>query len=771
MTILSGAANLAWQIAVNETGLAGFQHVEKEQVLIGVFSLEKALVFGVLKAPDPFVLASLTAEIVEINNRLKPFSLEQSSLRHGIRAHAGKGNYHHPDKIVHRSESCRETFSQAEENAKKRGSADITCLDLLSAILESPGPQIEAALKECSVTAEDILKGAPSGNEPAERKVKKTLNTPFLDKFGTNLSKLAEVDRMDPLIGRRDELLQVIRTLTRKQKSNPLLIGDPGVGKTAIVRGLAGRIAKGNVAHALRDRTIIELNMGSLVAGTKMRGEFEDRLTKIIKELEENPEIILFIDEIHTLVGAGKVEGGLDASNILKPALARGELRCIGATTHAEFRKYFEKDAALERRFQPIRVDEPTVEDAILILQGLKEQYEEHHKVTIPDSVFRAAVELSVRYLPDRRLPDKALDLLDEACARRKVPLLSMAPGIAEYHGIISDDDIAEVVEKWTGIPVLTRERERERFLMMEDFLRKRVIGQDAALRKIAGKIRIAKSGLQDPARPLCVFLFLGPTGVGKTEAAKALASFLFGSDEAMIRLDMSEFSEKHSVAKLVGSPPGYVGYEEEGQLTGALRKKPYSVVLLDEIEKAHPEIFDIFLQVFDDGRLTDAKGRRADARNAIFIMTSNIRVSDHLYEPGYGYPPVADPKTPEILKDLTGTFRPEFVNRIDEVILFSRIRSEDMEKIAHILVSRLQDRMAKKGMNLQISGDVFHLLASEGYDETFGARPLRRTIATMLEEPLSKKVISGELKEGDTVIVHIVNGKISIGRKDKNNV
>lgn len=768
MAKLSGAANLAWQIAVNETGLAGFQHVEKEQVLIGVFSLEKALVPGVLKAPDPSVLVSLTAEIAEINEHLKPFNLEPSSLRHGIRAHAGKGNYRHAEKIVHRSDSCREVFSRAEDIAKARGSDEVTCLNLLSAVLVNPGPPIEAALKEFGVTPKDMLNGAPPSNEPAEKPVRKTRNTPFLDKFGTDLLKLAEENRMDPLIGRRDELLQVIRTLTRKQKSNPLLIGDPGVGKTAIVRGLAQRIAKGNVAHSLRDKRIIEISMGSLVADSKMRGEFEERLIKILKEAQENPEIIVFIDEIHTVVGAGRVGGGLDASNILKPALSKGELRCIGATTISEFRKYFEKDAALERRFQPVRVDEPSMEDAILILLGLKERYEEHHNVTLPDSVVRIAIELSVKYLPDRRLPDKALDLLDEACARKRVPVLSMAPGVAEYRGTIEDDDIAEVVEKWTGIPVLTRERERDRFLRMEDFLRERVIGQDAAIRKIADKIRIAKSGLQDPTRPLCVFLFLGPTGVGKTEAAKALASFLFGSDDAMIRLDMSEFSEKHSVAKLVGSPPGYVGYEEEGQLTGALRKRPYSIVLLDEIEKAHLEIFDIFLQVFDDGRLTDAKGRTADARNAIFIMTSNIRVSDNLYEPAFGYPAGADAKTPEILKDLTGTFRPEFVNRIDQVIVFSRLRQEDMEKIAHIMVNRLRDRMAKKGMDLQISGDVLRLLASEGYDETFGARPLRRTIATMLEAPLSEKVISGELKEGDKIMVNMVNGNISIRLKSK---
>jgi ATP-dependent Clp protease ATP-binding subunit ClpC len=698
-----------------------------------------------------------------VTELIKPFGLDEAALGRAFRTHAGKGEFLHSSKIIHRSEECKNIFHRADAIAQARNASEITCLDLLQAILENPGSHIEAALKEFNVTAKDILRGAPSAKEPEERKVKKSRNTPVLDRFGTDLTILAEENRLDPIIGRRDELLQVIRTLTRKQKSNPLIIGDPGVGKTAIVRGLAQRIAKQNLAHSLRDKRIIEINMGSLVAGSKMRGEFEERLIQIIKEVSQNPEIILFIDEIHTVIGAGRVDGGLDASNILKPALASDEIHCIGATTNSEFRRYFEKDPALERRFQPIWIHEPTIEDSILILLGLKKQYEEHHKVTIPDSVVKAAVELSVRYLPDRRLPDKALDLLDEACARKKVPVLSMAPGISEFHGTIGDDDIAEVIEKWTGIPVLTRDKERERFMKMENLLRERVIGQDDALRKIADKVRIAKSGLQDPSRPLCVFLFLGPTGVGKTEAVKALAEFLFGTDDAMIRLDMSEFSEKHSVSKLVGSPPGYVGYEEEGQLTGALRRRPYSVVLMDEIEKAHPEIFDIFLQVFDDGRLTDAKGRTADAKNAIFIMTSNVQISDSLSDQIYMSFGGVHSKTAEIRKDLIGTFRPEFVNRIDEIIIFSRLKQDDIEKIARILVGRVKDRLLKKGMNLVISPDVIRFLAAEGYDETFGARPLRRTIAQNLEEPLSRKIISGEFKEGDSIAVKILHGDISI--------
>jgi len=584
MVRLSAGANLSWVIAVSETSLAKYQYIEKEQVLIGISSLEKAVEPEALKELDPSTIQALRAENDAIINLLKEFKLDQTSLRRALRANVGQGNYSHTEKTIHRSEACKEYFNSAETLAKKRGSDEVNSLDLFSAIIEKPGPLIDEVLNKFVVKAENIKKGATPQKEPVAVNGNVKPKTNFLEIYGTDLTKLAEEKKIEPLIGRRDELLQVIRTLSREQKSNPLIIGEAGVGKTAIVRGLAQRIADKNITPALREKRLIELNMGSLVAGSKYRGEFEERLTKLIQEIKANPEIIIFIDEIHTIVGAGSVEGGLDASNILKPALARGDLSCIGATTVSEYHKYFEKDAALERRFQPIMVDEPSIEDAILILNGLKARYEDHHKVKITDSVIKAAVELSVKYLLDRRLPDKALDLLDEACSRKKVPKLSMIGDIDENFGTVVYEDIAEVVEKWTGIRVLTTKDEKIRLLKMEDLLKERVIGQDEAIKKIAKKIRIARSGLQDPGRPLGVFLFLGPTGIGKTETAKALSSFLFGSDNAMIRLDMSEYMEKHSVSKLVGAPPGYVGYEEEGQLTGALRRKPYSVVLLDEI-------------------------------------------------------------------------------------------------------------------------------------------------------------------------------------------
>ena len=772
MTIrLSTGADFAWQIAASETVHTKRQYIEREQVLIGICSLEKVLEPGSLKELDPSTIQALNAENTEIEVLLKEFELDQRSIRRALRNSLGQGNHTHKEKTVHRSETCKQYFDSAERIAKKQGSDEVNCLDLLAAIMANPGSHIDKVLKGFNIKTGDIENAASCKTEQIRTKKKEKSETPFIERYGTDLTKLAREKKLEPLIGRRDELLQVIRTLTKKKKSNPLIIGEAGVGKTAIVGGLAQRIVDKKTTPSLWNKRLIEFNMGSLVAGTTLRGQFEERLTNLIEEIEKNPDIIVFIDEIHTLVGAGSGQGSLDASNILKPALARGDLSCIGATTISEYRKYIEKDAALERRFQPIMVDEPSVEDTILILTGLKERYEGHHNVKITDSAIKAAVEMSVKYLPDRRLPDKALDLLDESCSRKKVPELSMVGDFDENFGTVGYVDIAEVVAEWTGIPVLTTENEKERLLKMEDLLNERVIGQDDAIKKIAKKIRIARSGLQDPDRPLGVFLFFGPTGIGKTETAKALSSFLFGSENAMFRLDMSEYMEKHSVSKLVGSPPGYIGYDEEGQLTGALRRKPYSVVLLDEIEKAHPEVFDIFLQVFDAGRLTDAKGRTADVKNTIFIMTSNIQLSDNVFERAYGIDGDNEAGTQRILKDLTRTFRPEFVNRIDEIIVFNHLKQDAIQKIAKIMVGKIKSRMSKKGMDLEVDGDVIGYISKEGYDENFGARPLRRAIERLLEEPLSEKVISGELKEGDKIVVKMVGGKISMERKGKDEV
>jgi ATP-dependent Clp protease ATP-binding subunit ClpC len=605
-------------------------------------------------------------------------------------------------------------------------------------------------------------------NSKESKKNKKDIGTVFLEKYGRDLTSIAKEGKLEPLIGRRQELLQVIRTLTRSKKNNPLLIGEPGVGKTAIVEGLAQRIASGNLTPHLRDKRIIELNMGTVVANTKYRGELEERLTEIVKEATAHSEIVLFIDEIHTVVGGGAAEGGLDAANILKSALARSEISCIGATTIAEFRKHVEKDAALERRFQPILVEEPGPEDTIPILEKIAERYQTQHRLNITPSAIKAAVELSINYLPDRRLPDKAIDLLDEACSRLKVPKLSyhdLDSKMLETLSQVNEDLVAEVLSDWTKIPVskLTVE-EKDRLLNMAEVLKKRIFGQDEAIDKITKAVQIAKTGLKTQRGPVGVFLFLGPTGVGKTELAKALAGFLFGSDDLIIRLDMSEYMEKHSVARLIGAPPGYVGYEEEGQLTGKLRRMPYSIVLLDEIEKAHFEVFNLFLQVFDDGRITDSKGRTVDAKNSLFIMTSNLG-SIKYYKPPKSIGFVENEAEDvtiykfEVGRELREAFRPEFLNRIDEIIAFNPLGPEEIKKIALKAIDNLTNALKDKEIILEIEPEALSLLCEMGYDIMNGARPLNRIIKQLVAHPLSKEILRGNVGRGDTVRIIVSNG------------
>lgn len=591
-----------------------------------------------------------------------------------------------------------------------------------------------------------------------------TMEVSILEKFGRDITQLAENEKIDPVIGRQDEILQIIRTLSRKTKNNPLLIGEAGVGKTAVVEGLGLAIHSGDLPSDLQKKRIIELNMGNLVAGTKYRGEFEERLTQVIEEAKENPEIILFIDEVHTVISAGAAEGAVDAANILKPPLARGEICLIGATTLSEYRKYIEKDAALERRFQPIVIKEPTPELTIEILTGLKERYEAYHKLNISPNAIEAAVKLSCRYLPDRHLPDKALDLLDEACSRVKVDLNISADKAVEGKEVTSEV-VSQVLAKWTDIPVgkLTAD-ERDKLVRMEAILKEKIVGQDDVVDKISQTIKTARAGLKDPRHPVGVFLFLGPTGVGKTKLAKTIADFLFGSEDEMIRLDMSEYMEEHSVAKLIGAPPGYVGYEEEGHLSGKLRRKPYSVVLLDEIEKAHLKIFDLFLQVFDEGRLTDAKGRTIDARNAIFIMTSNVGTNifkmDHIGFMDSEHIRKASDRE-KVLEELKKNFRPEFLNRVDEIIIFNPLTIEDLKKIVYLMLDDLYQRLKEKEITLQIKEDVIDLLIEKGYDPENGARPLYRTIQRLVTQPLSLEIIKENFVRGDKVLCKLYKDKI----------
>jgi ATP-dependent Clp protease ATP-binding subunit ClpC len=641
--------------------------------------------------------------------------------------------------------------------------------------------------------------------------------TPYLDALGFDLTEAAKNDKLDPVIGRQKEIERVMQILSRRTKNNPALIGEPGVGKTAIVEGLAQRIIAGDVPEPLQNKRLVALDIGALVAGTKYRGEFEERLKKIVAEVKESASI-LFIDELHTLVGAGAAEGAVDAANILKPALSRGELQTIGATTLDEYRKYIERDAALERRFQPVMVDEPTIEETIEILKGIRERYEEHHKLKITDEAIYAAANLAARYVPDRFMPDKAIDLIDEAASRVRMYRSISPPSLKEAmrgldslrkemesaisdqqfelaadlrdredklrqriseleagwqeqqaseEPVVGEEDIAQVVSMWTGIP-LTRiaGEESERLLQMEAALHERIVGQEEAISTLAKAVRRARAGLKDPRRPIGSFIFLGPTGVGKTETAKTLAEFMFGSEDALIKIDMSEFMERHTVSRLVGAPPGYIGYEEGGQLTEAVRRKSYSVILLDEIEKAHPEAFNMLLQILEDGNLSDAKGRKVDFRNTIIIMTSNVGAQLIQRDTSFGFTVTTDQAKLEkaeydqmrdkVLGELKNTFRPEFLNRIDAIIVFHSLTPAQIRQITTLQLKRIRNQLKEQNIDLIVTEEAMDLLAKRGYDHTYGARPLRRIIQNLIEDPLAEGLLDARFQPGKTIVVEV---------------
>jgi ATP-dependent Clp protease ATP-binding subunit ClpC len=685
-------------------------------------------------------------------------------------------------------------------------------------VLDSFGINLERARSETNrVLGEGVARARTS--------TRSTSRTPALDQLGIDLTAAATEGKLDPVIGRNKEIERVIQILSRRTKNNPALIGEPGVGKTAIVEGLAHRIIAGDVPETLERKRIITLDMGAVVAGTKYRGEFEERLKKVIDEIKTAGNCVLFIDEFHTMVGAGAAEGAVDAANILKPSLSRGELQCIGATTLDDYRKYIERDAALERRFQPVLVEEPSVEETLEILKGIKERYEEHHQLIITEKALSAAATLSARYIPDRFLPDKAIDLVDEAASRvrirhRTIPITlkearraedsvrkdkeaALATQQYEYaaelrqreiqieekikkmeeeweaeqgqdNPEVGEEDIAEVVSMWTNIPVVQlASDETSRLLKMEEVLHKRIIGQDEAINIVAKAVRRARAGIKDPRHPIGNFIFLGPTGVGKTELVRALAEFMFGSEDTLIRLDMSEFMEKHTVSRLVGAPPGYVGFEEGGQLTEAVRRKSYCCILLDEIEKAHPDVFNILLQIFDDGHLTDAKGRRVDFRNSIIVMTSNIGAELIKKGGGIGFTSRSDEaKTKQmdyekmkekLLEELKKSFRPEFLNRIDGVVVFHSLTKEDIRKIVDLMLAQVAKQLEEKGIKLQVTEAAKDFLGEKGYDEVFGARPLRRVIQDMVEDKLSESLLRGMFRAEDTAIVDLENGEIVV--------
>ena len=790
----------------------GHDYVGTEHVLIGLTKVKNGVAAKALEE-----LGLVTEDIFE-----------------AVEEHVGRGNkkatsiYMTP-RVKHVLELAIQVANQMDHNYV--GTEHI----LLGLLSDGSGVAV-AILRAMNIRSNDVVEAIRSilgsnkgSNNGGQEGINSNNDLGELSDFATDLNESAKQGKIDPVIGRDTEIQRVIQILSRRTKNNPVLIGEPGVGKTAIAEGLAQRIVTGNVSEILRNKRIISLSIGSMLAGAKYRGEFEERLKKAIDEVQQHDDMIIFIDEIHTLVGAGATEGAMDAANILKPALARGEFQVIGATTLDEYKKHIEKDAALERRFQPVQVGEPNEEDALEILKGLRDRYEAFHKAKITDEALTAAVSLSSRYITDRFLPDKAIDVVDEAASKVRMKVFSAAPDVkaledrlntvkkekeaavtsqdfekaaklrdeeqsllkeigdkksiakekSDQKLIVTEEDIAAVVAQWTGIPVAKiAEEESATLLHLEEELHKRVVGQDEAVTAVAKAVRRARAGLKDPKRPIGSFLFLGPTGVGKTELARALASSLFGDESAMIRLDMSEYMEKHTVSRLVGAPPGYVGYEEGGQLTDAVRRKPYSVILLDEVEKAHADFFNILLQVLDDGRLTDSQGRTVDFRNTVIIMTSNLgakALHKNSSELGFLAPKKSESSTNQsnsidfkeakksVMDAVKRHFRPEFLNRIDEMIVFHPLTEEDLKHIVSILMSDVTKRLKERELQLEITSEAMQLLVKEGSDFTMGARPLKRAIQRLIEDPVSDLILKGDAIEGKTIKVDVKDNEIVV--------
>ena len=799
------------------------------------FAQEAALELGHDYVGTEHVLIGLT----KVKNGVAAKALEElgivtEDIFEAVEEQVGRGNK--KATSIYMTPRVKHVLELAIQVANRMNHNYVGTEHILLGLLSDGGGVAVGILRAMNIRTDDIVEAirhilgsSSNGDDGRQEGANNNGDLGDLADFATDLNESAKQGKIDPVIGRDTEIQRVIQILSRRTKNNPVLIGEPGVGKTAIAEGLAQRIVTGNVPEILRNKRIISLSIGSMLAGAKYRGEFEERLKKAIDEVQQHDDMIIFIDEIHTLVGAGATEGAMDAANILKPALARGEFQVIGATTLDEYKKHIEKDAALERRFQPVQVGEPNEEDALEILKGLRDRYEAFHKAKITDEALKAAVTLSSRYITDRFLPDKAIDVVDEAASKVRMKVFSAAPDVkaledrlntvkkekeaavtsqdfekaaklrdeeqslvkeiddkksvakeeSEQKLVVTEDDIAAVVAQWTGIPVAKiADEESQTLLHLEEELHKRVVGQDDAVTAVAKAVRRARAGLKDPKRPIGSFLFLGPTGVGKTELARALASSLFGDESAMIRLDMSEYMEKHTVSRLVGAPPGYVGYEEGGQLTDAVRRKPYSVILLDEVEKAHADFFNILLQVLDDGRLTDSQGRTVDFRNTVIIMTSNLgakALHKNSSELGFLAPKKSESSTNQsnsidfkeakksVMDAVKRHFRPEFLNRIDEMIVFRPLTEEDLKHIVSILMSDVTKRLKERELQLEITSEAMQLLVKEGSDFTMGARPLKRAIQRLIEDPVSDLILKGDVTEGKTIKVDVKDNEIVV--------
>ncbi|MCI6495828.1 MAG: ATP-dependent Clp protease ATP-binding subunit [Anaeromassilibacillus sp.] len=813
-------ANNALNMAVDAAQDMGHTYVGTEHILLGLVSEESGVAASVLQQNG------LSAEDLK--------DLIERTIGTGSRTVIT------PDDFTPRTKRVMQT---AMVLSARLGHGYVGTEHLLMALISERDGYAIRFLEELNVNINSVLSslkasmGADSEEENQQSGIDGMLNkngqskggNNALSKFGRDLTAAAKNGEIDPVIGREEEIQRVIQILSRRTKNNPVLIGEPGVGKTAVAEGLALRIVKGEIPEILKNKKIVSLDLTGMIAGTKYRGDFEERIKAAIDEVKKSKDIILFIDELHTIVGAGSAEGSADAANILKPSLARGDFQVIGATTMEEYRKYIEKDAALERRFQPVTVGEPSQEEAVEILKGLRDRYEAHHKVKITDEAIESAVTLSSRYIADRYLPDKAIDLIDEAASRVRLSSLTYPQEIKELEdkikklenekasavneqdfenaakirdkqkeasakleemkkswkdknanvsGEVKGEDIAEIVSQWTGVPVFQlTEEESQRLLKMEDILHKRVVGQNEAVTAVAKAIRRGRVGLKDPKRPVGSFIFLGPTGVGKTELCKALAEAMFGDENAMLRLDMSEYMEKHTVSRLVGSPPGYVGYDEGGQLTEKVRRKPYSVVLFDEIEKAHPDVFNILLQILEDGRLTDSQGRTVDFKNTVIIMTSNVGarlITDQQNGLGFAFdnPENKKEKTNEeireaVIGELKKLFRPEFLNRVDDIIVFNKLTQEEIKEIAGKLLENLKARLKAVDIDAEFTDQAVTEISNEGYDDTYGARPLRRAITSKIEDALSEKMLENEIKKGDHIVCDFKDGKFTFTPKE----